>query len=93
MEWGTMAILVIVLALVMIALVRTVRRRRLAVLVLWLLLGVLLVRWAGYRGAWPELLLATGGALAITVGWWLIHGRTLPPPDDSIRVWSKDDPF
>jgi hypothetical protein len=47
-----------------------------------------------YRGVWlePIIGLALGGLL--TAGWWWLWGRHLPPASsDSIRVWTKDEPF
>lgn len=93
MNWYTIAILTILLTLIAIAQTRTVKRRRLVLFLLWLVLGVLLVRWARYRGAWDELLVSAGGALLLTTLWWVLYGRKLPPAQDNIRVWSKDDPF
>lgn len=93
MDWSTTALLAIGLTIVAIAQIRTVRGRRLVVLLLWLGLGLLLTRWASFRGAWPELLLAAGAALLLTTIWWFAYGRKLPPAQNSIRVWSEDDPF
>lgn len=93
MDWLSVAVLSIGIALILVALIRTVRGRRFLVLLLWLIVAVLLVRWASYRDAWTELILACGLALVLTIGWWIVYGRSLPAPENSIRVWTKDDPF
>ena len=68
------------------------RVRRMLVLILPLPTGVLLLRWAAFRGAWAEL--AAGAALAglLTLLWWAALGRRLPAPQEStIRVWTPED--
>jgi len=68
-------------------------RRRWIILLVPIPLLVLLVRWAIYRQAWLETCLAFALAVVAFSFWWIAVGRRLPPPEDSIRVWSKDDPF
>lgn len=73
---------------------RTLARRRRVFLLLWLVVALLVYRWANYRHAWNEIWLAVGAAFLIVITWWAVLGRNLPTPaDDNIRVWSKDDPF
>lgn len=68
-------------------------RRRRIVLLVPVPLAYLILRWATYRAAWLETSIAFGLALAALAIWWLAIGRRLPPPEDTIRVWTKDDPF
>lgn len=95
MDWLGVAALAVLFALTAIALFRSVitRRRR----ALWLLLiplGLFTLRWAIYRSHWAELGLGVLFATVAVVVWWFAYGRRLPPPtDDNIRVWTKDDPF
>jgi hypothetical protein len=94
MDVPTVATLIILISTAAILLARTLARRRAITLLLWIGLGVLLARWAQYRGAWLELAAALGGSLILVGLWWVIWGRRLPPAnDDNIRVWSEDDPF
>jgi RsiW-degrading membrane proteinase PrsW (M82 family) len=94
-DWLTVTALAVLLALMAVALLRSVitRRRR----ALWLLLvplALFTIRWALYRSRWTELGLSALLAGVALVVWWLAYGRRLPPPtDDNIRVWTKDDPF
>lgn len=94
MDWQTVALLVVLLAGVAWVHARTLASRRRIFLVLWLLAAVLLLRWASYRGAWPELAAAAAIAGTLVTVWWFLRGRHLPPPsDENIRVWSEEDPF
>lgn len=68
-------------------------RRRWIVLLVPVPLAYLIVRWAMYRKAWLETGVAFGLALGALAIWWLAIGHRLPPPEDTIRVWTKDDPF
>lgn len=86
--------LVVILSGIAILHARTLARRRRIFLLLWLVVGVLVYRWANYRHAWDALGLAVGLSTLVFAVWWLLLGRKLPTPaDDNIRVWSKDDPF
>jgi hypothetical protein len=69
------------------------RRRRWIILLLPIPTMILVVRWAIYRQAWLETGLASVLAAAAFTLWWLAIGRRLPPPEDTIRVWTQDDPF
>ena len=93
--WTTALILTALLTGLILAVVRSVKRRRRRLIYL-IPVGVyiLMVRWAGYRQAWGELAVATAASALICLVWWFSYGRRLPPPsDDNIRVWTKDDPF
>lgn len=68
-------------------------RRRWIVLLVPVPLTYLIVRWAMYRAAWHETGIALGLGLAALAIWWVAIGRRLPAPEDTIRVWTKDDPF
>jgi asparagine N-glycosylation enzyme membrane subunit Stt3 len=95
MDWIRVSILALVLLFLLLAYARTeVRVRRIVLLLVLLPAALLLVRWASYRKAWWELATALViAALAFAV-WWFALGRRLPPASsDSIRVWTKDDPF
>lgn len=73
---------------------RTLARRRRIFLLLWMVVGLLVYRWANYRQAWNAIWLSAGLSALVVGCWWLLLGRKLPTPmDDNIRVWSKDDPF
>jgi len=91
----TIAALSVVFAGLTIGLIRSVRRgRRRALYLIPLVVAVVAWRWADYRQAWDELAVATAVAVVVTLTWWFVAGRRLPPPsDDHIRVWTQDDPF
>lgn len=94
MDLSTVITLTILLTAIALLQARTVVRRRAVTALLWIVVAVLLVRWAAYRDAWIELGLAVALTLGILGSWWAIWGRRLPRADDSnIRVWSEDDPF
>lgn len=94
MNWQTISIVSALITLALIIHTRTLVRWRLRLVGLWLIVAILLVRWAQYRAAWLELAISAGAAIAIYTLWWIIWGRRLPQADDSnIRVWSEDEPF
>jgi membrane-associated phospholipid phosphatase len=78
-----------------LAVLRTPQRvRRWIILILPVPLAILIYRWAAYRHAWTDLAAALILGLACVGLWWTLVGRRLPrPTDESIRVWTKDDPF
>ena len=86
-----LAALLFILAFVVVRSER--HRRRWIVLLVPVPLVVLVVRWAIYRQAWLETGLALALAAFAFALWWIAIGRRLPPPEDTIRVWTKDDPF
>lgn len=69
------------------------RRRRWIILLVPVPLLYLVIRWAIFRQSWLETGLGLALAAAGLSVWWLVVGRRLPPPQDSIRVWTPDDPF
>lgn len=79
--------------LALIALRSERHRRRWIILLVPVPLIILIVRWAIFRQAWLETGLASALAVLALVLWWIAVGRRLPPPEDTIRVWTKDDPF
>lgn len=95
MSFQTIVILGLSLFLSLLAVFRTYPRRRwVSVLVLLAPALFFAVRWARFRSAWLELGLGIGIALFGIALWWILYGRTLPPPEESsIRVWSEEDPF
>ena len=95
MDWIRVLILALVLFFLFLVHARTeVRVRRIVVLLVVLPAALLLVRWAAYRAAWWELATALGIAALASSVWWFALGRRLPPASsDTIRVWTKDDPF
>lgn len=94
MNWQTLILLTIAFLSIALLHSRTITNRRRILLLVWLVVGVLVIRWANYRSAWTEVGLAAAIAAVIFLIWWLLLGRNLPAPsDDSIRVWSEDDPF
>lgn len=78
-----------------IAVFRTYTRRRWVPIVVLLLPTIIFsIRWARFRSAWLELLTGVGIAVLGVVIWWFFYGRKLDPPkEDTIRVWTEDDPF
>lgn len=94
MNWQTFGLLSIAFLGIGLLHARTIPKRRRVFLLVWLIVGVLIYRWANYRGAWAEVGLAAALALIVFGLWWLFYGRKLPTPsDEGIRVWSEDDPF
>ncbi len=95
MDWWAIPVLAVILTALTLAVVRSDKRRRRRLLLLVPIpLMVLVWRWASYRQAWIELALAAAISTAALVVRWRAYGRRLPPPsDDSIRVWTQNDPF
>ncbi len=93
MDWVAVFVLALAIAGACMLVIRTVSGRRWASLLICALIGLLVFRWANYRGAWAEVSLAAAGGLLGFFTWWLLKGRLLPEPKDKIRVWSEDDPF
>ncbi len=95
MNWQTITLLAGLVFVACLAVLRTPRRvRRWIILLLPLPLAVLTYRWAAYRRAWTDLAAALALGLACLGLWWAVLGRRLPAPtDETIRVWTKDDPF
>jgi len=96
MDGVTILTLTVILTGMTVALVRSVKRgrRRRILYLIPVVVGIVILRWAAYRQAWAELVVATLAAGLICVLWWFAYGRRLPPPtDDNIRVWTKDEPF
>jgi hypothetical protein len=92
-EWqSTLVVAAILVALGLILLRVEPRIRRRIALLVPLPLAILIIRWAAFRRAWPEVVAAIGLAAAALGLWWVLVGRRLPPPaGPSIRVWSKDE--
>lgn len=93
MAGGNLPVLVILLALVLLAVQRTERRRRwVTALILLLPSAYLIFRWALYRGRVAEMLLGAGIALALNGLFWLLYGRRHPPgSSDAIHVVGMED--
>jgi hypothetical protein len=92
-EWqSTLVVAAILVALGLVLLRVEPRIRRRIALLVPLPLTILIVRWAAFRRAWPEVATAIGLAGAALAFWWVLIGRRLgPPAGPSIRVWSKDE--
>lgn len=78
--------------ILMLALLR-VERKRLWVVVVFLVLPTLylLLQWIRFRGMWIEALLGLAAATLITAAWWYAYGRNLPAPtSDNIKVWGAE---
>lgn len=93
MNWVTILVLTVCFAGAAMIQSRTIPGRRWLAFLIWLFVAVLVYRWAIFRGAWVEVLIAAAAAAAIFVIWWVLKGRELPTPKDEIRVWSEEDPF
>jgi hypothetical protein len=96
MDWLAVAFLTAIFCGLALALIRSVRRGRgrWLMYLIPVIVGVLAIRWAGYRQTWLELAVAVLLSSVICLAWWFGYGRRLPPPsDDNIRVWTKEDPF
>jgi hypothetical protein len=94
MNWQTLVLLIIAFVAIALLHARTIPKRRRVFMLVWLVVAVLIYRWANYRSAWLEVGIAAGVSLVLFFIWWFAYGRALPTPsDDDIRVWSEDDPF
>jgi hypothetical protein len=95
MAWQSIIILAVIFFLSLLAVLRTYPRRRwVTLLVLFMPVLFFSLRWASFRSAWVEFGLGAVIGLSAWIAWWLLLGRRLPTPDeDSIRVWSEEDPF
>jgi hypothetical protein len=95
-DWVPILSLTAVFVGLTVSLIRMVKkgRRRWLLYLIPFVVALLAARWATYRQTWAELVVAAIAALVVCLVWWFSYGRRLPPPtDDSIRVWTKDDPF
>lgn len=92
MNWFRLAAFTLAWAALGLIGVRTDRRARRAALVFFTVPGVcLLCFWAYWRQQYGEFWLGLGAGLAITLIWWLVWGRRMPPPDsDNIKVWGQE---
>lgn len=93
MNWLTILVLTVCFTGAAMIQARTIPGRRWVALLIWLFIGFLVYRWAVYRGAWMEILIAAASAAVLFVAWWFLKGRELPTPKDEIRVWTEEDPF
>jgi hypothetical protein len=51
----------------------------------------LLCFWAAYRAQFGEVGAGLGLGILLTLAWWLIWGRRIPPSDsDNIKVWGQE---
>lgn len=71
---------------------RTDRRARWTAVAFFAVPGLgLLCFWAVYRARFGELWAGLGLSLILTLVWWLIWGRRIPPSDsDNIKVWGQE---
>jgi hypothetical protein len=95
MDWVAALILATAFTLSLLALLRTVPRRRFVTFLFLLLPTIFLsMRWAAYRDSWTAWFTGFGISIGLAALWWALVGRRLPPPRDGTRrVWTKDDPF
>jgi hypothetical protein len=95
MDWLATLILAIAFTLSLLALLRTVPKRRFVTFIFLVLPTIFLsMRWAAYRDSWTAWLTGFGISICLTSIWWIFFGRNLPTPRDGTqRVWTKDDPF
>jgi hypothetical protein len=94
MNWQTVLLLAAAFLGISLLHARTIPKRRKIFLIVWLIVAILIYRWANYRGAWREVGIAAASAFLFFIIWWVVYGRRLPTPtDDGIRVWSEEDPF
>ena len=92
MNWFRLVAFTLAWATIFIVWIRSDRRARWVSLALFTVPGIgLLCFWAAYRGRFGEFWAGLGIGLALTVVWWFIWGRRLPPPDsNNIKVWGQD---
>lgn len=94
MNWQNIALISASFVFLPIVYLRVEKRVRWFIFFLLILpAAVLFLRWAAYREAWLEMAVGAGIGLTLFCVWWFIIGRKLPPPRNSIKVWTKDDPF
>lgn len=80
MNTGNLIFLIVVFGAGLLALQRTVPRRRwLTLVVIVLPVGLFSYRWALYKEQMFEWRLAAGAALGMNIIFWALYGRTHPP--------------
>lgn len=95
MNWQSAILIATLFLAVGFTTVRSIARARLWILILVGLPTLYFsLRWAAYRTAWGEWIFGAGTASLVLLGWWIMLGRNLPPPnEENIRVWTEEDPF
>ncbi|MBI3361273.1 MAG: hypothetical protein HY023_09200 [Chloroflexi bacterium] len=91
-RWLYLIAFSLIWAAIFIVWLRTDLRAKWAALVFFTVPGIgLLCFWAAYRGRFGDCGLGLGIAIVVTVVWWLIWGRKIPPADsDRIKVWGQE---
>ncbi len=92
MNWFSLIAFTIVWTSIFVVWLRSDRRARWAALLFYTLPGIgLLCFWAVYRARYGELFAGLGLGFGLTLIWWLIWGRRMPPPDSGkIKVWGQE---
>ena len=92
MSWFNLIAYTVCWSAIFLVWLRSDRRARWAPLLFFTLPGIgLLCFWATYRGRFAELWAGLGLALGLTVLWWLLWGRRLPPADSgNIKVFERE---
>jgi len=91
-NWFNLSAFTVVWTSIFVIWLRTDRRARWASLLFYTVPGIgLLCFWAVYRGRFTELWIGLGLGIGLTLAWWLIWGRRLPPSDsNNIKVWGQE---
>jgi len=92
MNLGAFLLLLLTISLMLFLTQRTEKRRRPVVAIMMAALGLLVQRYASYRGLHTEVLIALILALVLNLLFWVIFGRYNPPgSSDDIHVLGMDD--
>ena len=92
MDIGTTALLTVIFSLVFLLIQRSERKKRLVVLIAFLIIGELIRRYTFYRNVHSEAWLSLILALILNGLFWLFFGRYNPPKSsDEIEVIGLDD--
>jgi membrane protein CcdC involved in cytochrome C biogenesis len=85
-------LLLIAFTVIMLVVQRAEPRRRLVVAIVMLGVGILIQRYANYRAAHTEALVAFLAGILLNALFWLFIGRYNPPgSSDDIQVLGMDD--
>ncbi len=92
MDGGVTALLTLIFGLIFLFIQRSERKKRVVVLIAFLVIGELIRRYAFYRNAHSEVWTALVIALVLNAAFWLMFGRYNPPrSSDEIQVIGLDD--
>jgi hypothetical protein len=91
MNWSSL-LLIAALVLSCAVVMQLIERKRWFMGAVFYVLPVLggMVLWASVTASWLVTLAGWGLGAAVSLVWWLVHGRHLRPAVSTIKVWGQD---